>query len=117
MNAHKALIKTLKGDQKDDTTKEASIEGQITAIGNINKNHDKELTTLTQDNFDRINAISKLKKDDGDTQVAIEKKAAAHELEIQKLETEHTKTDVSIKALDKDEGKTTNTIAQQKAKA
>jgi hypothetical protein len=32
------------------------------------------------------------------------------------LDSEHTTTDASIKALDKDEGKTTDTIAQQKAK-
>jgi hypothetical protein len=35
-------------------------------------NHDNELKTLTQDNVDRIDAISKLKKDDGVTDVAIE---------------------------------------------
>jgi len=80
VNAHKALATTLKDDQKADTTKEASNGRDITAIDAINKNHDKELKTLTQDNLDRIDAISKLKKDDGDAQAAIEKKSAAHEV-------------------------------------
>ena len=35
-------------------------------------------------------------------------------MEIQTLNNEHTTTDASIKALDKDEGKTTDTIAQAK---
>ena len=47
VNAHKALVKTQEDDQKDDTSKQASIERQITAIDAINKNHDGELKTLT----------------------------------------------------------------------
>ena len=72
------------------------------------------MATLTKDNEDRIKAIAALKKEDGDTQVAIEKKAAGQEKEIEKLNSEHTATDASIKVLDKDEGKTTKTVAQQK---
>lgn len=50
VNAHKALLKVVGDHQKADIAKEASIGRQITAIGDLNKNHDKELTTLTQDN-------------------------------------------------------------------
>ena len=70
--------------------KEGHLEREITAIDKINKNHDSELQTLTTDNQDRITAISALKKQTGETEVANEKISAAHEKQIETLNSEHT---------------------------
>jgi len=47
VDAHKALVTTVADNQKADIAKEGDIERQITAIDGIDKNHDKELKTLT----------------------------------------------------------------------